>query len=201
MALASKRRLEVNVTHTFIEIAMNMMALWDQQGEEILKTSRGSHAPFLIRNRTGHPISLWTESDDKAARAGSTRLADGDDMPWRLDDWRAMRESATSRVVHSSVGLVLEGTAWERLKHVSVEREGEQIYRLRPKIDNTTHRLLCETRLVNNIKVVTFRSTFKIENLTLVPSEMVIVDANGKRASSIFKLRRCCCTCLLYESC
>ena len=117
------------------------------------------------------------------------QLADGKDMPWRLDDWRAMRESATSRITHNAVGLVLQGTSWERVKHISVEREGEQIYRLKPKIDKTTHRMLCEVKLVNNVKVVTFRSTFKVENLTLVPSEMVIVDAKGKKASAIFKLR------------
>ena len=186
--LASKRRLEINVTHTFIELALNSMALWSEKGDEVLKTSRGANAPFLMRNRTGHPILLWAETEDRNNKSDSVRLEDGADKPWRLDDWRTMREAATTQIVHNSVGLMLEGTAWERVKHISVEREGEVVYRLKPKIDKTTHRMLCEIKLVNNVKVVTFRSTFKIENLTLVPSEMVIVDANGKKASPVFKL-------------
>jgi vacuolar protein sorting-associated protein 13A/C len=190
IALSSKRRLEVNITHTFIELAMNSLSLWNQQGEEILKTSRGSNAPFLIRNRTGCKISIWAESDDMTRNAPSSQLlADGDDLPWRMDDWKTMREAATTAVVHNSVGISLQGTSWERVKHISVEREGEQVYRLKPKIDQTTHRMLCEVKLVNNVKIVTFRSTFKIENLTMVPSEMIIVDANGKKASTVFKLR------------
>lgn len=191
VTLASKRRLEINVTHSFIELALNSIALWSLQGEEVLKTSRGANAPFLIRNRTGHNISLWTESEEKNGKVDALQLEDGKDVPWRLDDWRTMRESATSRVAPNSVGLVLHGTAWDRVKHISVEMEGEQIYRLKPKIDKIIHRMLCEVKLVNNVKVVTFRSTFKIENLTLVPSEMIIVDANGKKISEVFKLREC----------
>lgn len=78
---------------------------------------------------------------------------------------------------------------WDRLKSVSVEREGEQVYALRPKLNNVTHRLLCDVKLVDNVKVVTFRSTFKVENRTLVVAEMVVVDTNGKRASPIYKIR------------
>lgn len=77
---------------------------------------------------------------------------------------------------------------WDRLRHISVDREGEHIYPLRPKLDKVTHRLLCEVKLVENVKVVTFRSTFQVENRTLVTAEMVIVDANGKKASQIYKI-------------
>ena len=173
VTLASKKRLEVNVTHTF---------------NEVLKTTRGANAPFLMRNRTGHSISLWTETDGRGSKPEAVKIEDGADKPWRLDDWRAMRESATTRVTHNAVGISIDGTAWERIKNISVEREGELVYRLKPKVDKVTHRLLCEVKLVNNVKIVTFRSTFKVENLTLVPSELVIIDANGKKASPVYKL-------------
>lgn len=84
--------------------------------------------------------------------------------------------------------LLFEGTSWDRLKHVFVDREGEHIYALRPKVEKVTHRLLCDVKLVDNVKVVTFRSTFLIENKSLVNAEMVIVDEHGKRASQIFKI-------------
>lgn len=198
VTLASKKRFEINVTHTFIELAMNTMTLWSQKGDEVLKTSRGSNAPFLMCNRTGHSMVIWAESEDKTVKPEPVRIADGEDLPWRLDDWRAMRESATSNLVHNSIGLILEETQWERVKHISVEREGEQTYRLKPRLDKVAHRVLCEIKLVNNVKVVTIRSTLKVQNLTLVPSEMVIVDANGKKASAVFKLgesRHCTAHC------
>lgn len=188
ITLASKKRLEVNVTHTFIELALNSMSLWSEKGDEVLQTSRGSNAPFLMRNRTGHPITLWTETDDRGSKPEPVKIEDGADRPWRLDDWRTMRESATTQVTHNAVGISIEGTAWERIKHISVEREGELVYRLKPKVDKVTHRMLCEIKLVNNVKIVTFRSTFKVENLTFVGSELVIVDADGKKASPIYAL-------------
>lgn len=85
--------------------------------------------------------------------------------------------------------MLFEGTSWDRLKHVFVDREGEHIYALRPKVDKVVHRLLCDVKLIENVKVVTFRSTFLVENKSLVNAEMVIVDENGKRASQIYKIR------------
>jgi vacuolar protein sorting-associated protein 13A/C len=188
VTLSSKKRLEVNITHTFIELAMNTAALWNEKREEVLQTSRGSNAPFLVCNRTGHPLVIWAESEDRNSKPEPVRISNGDDLPWRMDDWRAMRESAATNLVHNSIGIFLEDTPWERVKHISVEREGEQIYRLKPRLDKVSHRLLCEIKLVNNVKIVTIRSTFKVQNLTLVPSEMILVDAHGKKASDVFKL-------------
>ena len=84
--------------------------------------------------------------------------------------------------------MLFEGTSWDRLKHVFVDREGEHIYALRPKVEKVTHRLLCEVKLIENVKVVTFRSTFLVENKSHVNAEMVIIDANGKKASQIYKI-------------
>ena len=89
---------------------------------------------------------------------------------------------------HNSLVISLSGTSWERLKGISVEREGERVYALRPKLDKVTHRLICEVSLEDNVKIVTLRSTFKVENLTLVPAEMVVVDDKGSKASDVFKI-------------
>lgn len=98
----------------------------------------------------------------------------------------AQNIAATS---HNSLTVLFEGISWDRLKHVFVDREGEHIYALRPKVDKVVHRLLCDVKLVENVKVVTFRSTFLIENKSLVNAEMVIVDEHGKKASQIYKIR------------
>lgn len=189
LSISSRKRLELNVTHTFIELAMNTLSMLNQKGEELMRTSRGSNAPFMIRNRTGHALTFWADSDGDRSRLTKTVLADGKDTHWRLDDWKTMRESATTNVVHNSMAIRLQDSPWEHIKNISVEREGEQIYRLKPRQKGVSHRILCECKLVNNVKVVTFRSTFKIENLTLVPSEMRILDSDGKLACPVFKLR------------
>jgi vacuolar protein sorting-associated protein 13A/C len=184
--ISSKKRLELNITSTFIELAMTTSALINHEGDQVFKKPRGSNAPFLVKNRTGYPISLWSENVDAGAQGH--RLGDGQDIPWRFDDWRAARENVTAGN-HNSLTVAFEGVGWERLKHVYVDREGEHVHALRPKIEKVTHRLLCDVKLVNNVKVVTFRSTFLVENKSLVNAEMVIVDEHGKKASQIYKIR------------
>ncbi|GAA6006460.1 hypothetical protein JCM10207_004941 [Rhodosporidiobolus poonsookiae] len=183
--VSSKKRLELNITSSFIELAMTTSMLLNREGDSVFKKPRGSNAPFLLRNRTGYPVSLWSENADAAAQGH--RLADGQDIPWRFDDWRAARENVTAGS-HNSLTIAFDGVGWERLKHVYVDREGEHIHALRPKIEKVTHRLLCDVKLVDNVKIVTFRSTFLVENKSLVNAELVIVDDHGKKASQIYKI-------------
>ncbi|GAA5969299.1 hypothetical protein JCM11641_007543 [Rhodosporidiobolus odoratus] len=185
VSVSSKKRLELNITSTFIELALTTSVLLGREGDAVFKKPRGSNAPFLIKNRTGYPISLWSENADTAAQGH--RLGDGQDAPWRFDDWRFARENVGAGN-HNSLTVAFEGAGWERLKHVYVDREGEHVHALRPKIEKVTHRLLCDVKLVDNVKVVTFRSTFLIENKSLVTAEMVIVDEHGKKASQIYKI-------------
>lgn len=77
---------------------------------------------------------------------------------------------------------------WERVKHISVDREGVSVLNLRPKLDKVGHQLAYEVRLQDNVKIITFRSTFNIENLTLVPVEMMIVDEHGNPNSEPYKM-------------
>jgi vacuolar protein sorting-associated protein 13A/C len=71
---------------------------------------------------------------------------------------------------------VLQDAGWTSVGGVSVVREGDKVYPLRPSIDKVTHRLLCHVEIIDNVKVVTFRSTFQVRNDTLFPIEMGIVN-------------------------
>lgn len=93
IALSSRKRLELNLTATFIDTAMTTAALVGREGEKLYKRDRGANAPFIIKNRTGYPLSLWSESSHHNGEAH--RLDDGQDVPWRFDDWRAIREVST----------------------------------------------------------------------------------------------------------
>lgn len=82
----------------------------------------------------------------------------------------------------------MEDRPWDTVHRVSVEREGEISYVLKPKIQNTSHRLLCEVVLRDNVKVVTLRSTYKVQNNTQLPLELIVIDGNGKPVSSVYKM-------------
>lgn len=169
---------------------MSTAAIVGREGDQLFKKPRGSNEPFVMRNRTGFPITLTNETTDKGRVASrGHQLLDAQDQPWRFDDWRAIRENigATS---HNSLSLKVDGTNWDQLRRISVDREGEYTYSLRPKVDRITHRLLCEVKLVENVKIVTFRSTYQVENRSLVSAEMMIVDAEGKPKSQVYKIRK-----------
>ena len=92
LSVTSKKRLEVNLTSAFINLALTSRAIWDREGEALLRKTRGHSTPFLIRNRTGHSVLLWAESGDPQAKGEPTKIENLADVPWRFEDWRTMRE-------------------------------------------------------------------------------------------------------------
>jgi vacuolar protein sorting-associated protein 13A/C len=77
---------------------------------------------------------------------------------------------------------------WEHLRNVPVDREGEFCFALRPRSGSSAPRLLCEVKVQDNVKLVTLRSTYKIENLTLYPIELTLVDDKGRPLYSLEKI-------------
>ncbi|KAJ9479242.1 Vacuolar protein sorting-associated protein 13 [Pseudozyma hubeiensis] len=185
--VSSKKRLELNVTTTLIETGLSAMSLINEADLQDLQ--QRNRAPFVIQNRTGYRISLWPEHDDRERKSKTSpqHLDDGKDMPWRFDDWKSMREH-----IHESgsnrLSLQIDGMPWERLRHISVDREGEYMLTLRPKLDKVAHRVQYEVKLQNNVKYITFRSSFKIENKTLIPIEMVILDHEGNVTDQVRRI-------------
>jgi vacuolar protein sorting-associated protein 13A/C len=49
-------------------------------------------------------------------------------------------------------------------------------------------RLLCEVKVQDNVKVVTLRSTYKVENITLYPLELALVDEAGHPVGGLTKI-------------
>lgn len=80
------------------------------------------------------------------------------------------------------------GQPWEPLSGIPVNREGESTFSMRPQIDKYPTRLLCEVKVENTVKVVTIRSTFKIENSTFYPLELTLVNESGHPVLSAEKI-------------
>jgi len=86
------------------------------------------------------------------------------------------------------LGIQFVDKSWEQIRGVPVGREGEFVYLLRPHTAKYPERLMCEVKVVENTKIITIRSTYKVENLTLYPLELMLVDDIGHPVSSLEKI-------------
>lgn len=192
--VSSPHCLEVNVAALMLETTTTMLSYLDEDNH--LREDARHLAPFLIRNRTGYPISLWSESvTPSAGRNAPHTLENGHDMPWSFSDWRSIRENVTEPG-YNRLSVHLENMPWDRVRHISVEREGEYVMTLRPKLNKVSHRLLCEVKLVNNVKQITFESTFRVDNRALIPFEVGLVENDGQVGDTILRIEPGTCSAL-----
>ncbi|KAI0724570.1 vacuolar protein sorting-associated protein 13 [Cerioporus squamosus] len=189
MSINSNQRLDVNVTMTFAELALSTMSMLGTEGERVLAKARGSYAPYRIWNRTGYPLFIWsdTEGSGNTRETNSKQIANGKTIDWRFDDWKTMREHVSSSG-RNSIGVQIVGKQWEHLRSVPVDREGEYTFSLRPRTEKYAHRLVCEVKVEGNVKLVVLRSTYKVENHTLYPLELTLVDETGQPVYAVEKI-------------
>jgi vacuolar protein sorting-associated protein 13A/C len=88
--------LDVNVTSTFIELALSTVAELSDTGDA-LRIDRPNEAPYKIRNWTGLDLLLWPDRDNnsRSAHARGIKLKDRDVRDWEFDDPKTMREAST----------------------------------------------------------------------------------------------------------
>ncbi|KAJ3227354.1 hypothetical protein HK099_002420 [Clydaea vesicula] len=183
ITFSSKKKLEFNLSHIFIETALKTFNRWDKKDERKLSIRRKVHAPYILINRTGYDMHVWADGTTNGLDTEFKLLSDGEEMSWRFGDWRVLRESTTASP--NKISLQISGPAWESLKSIAVDREGVRSYLLRPSIDQVSHQLVCEVTLKDNVKVVTFRSSTALENSTNVTLEVVTINSAGKLTSKI----------------
>ncbi|KAI9744725.1 MAG: hypothetical protein M1818_001650 [Claussenomyces sp. TS43310] len=186
--LTSEKMLEVTVTSASIALASKAADFLTQE-DDVLSKPRGADAPYRIRNYTGFEIDVWADEsgDDKDNMA--VKLGDGEEAPWRFEDYSKMRETLSSVDMTSGiVGVKLEGSGFDSINKIAVNREGEYLYNLRPRQDHILHRLLVEVTLgADNVKYITFRSPLLVENKTQIPVEIGVVDG---REGYILKIEK-----------
>ena len=203
--MAARDRLDLNLSTTFAELAITTMNMWGQERELVLQKDRGSYAPYRIWNRTGSPLFVWSDNDTGSGMHESNvvKLDHDQVIDWRFDDWKKMREVGimTNNVCrpltvfqHGSaseqhnIGIQIVGKPWEALRGIPVDREGEFTFSLRPRMEKYTDRLLCAVTVEDNVKIVTLRSTYLVENLTFYPLELMLVDHTGHPVYSLEKI-------------
>lgn len=97
-----------------------------------------------------------------------------------------------SSTSNNNIGLRFIGKQWSQIRSIPVDREGEYSFTLRPRTDKLAHRVVCEVSVNDNVKVITIRSTYRIENQSLYPLEISLVDDQGKPVHSLEKIGRSC---------
>ena len=167
----SHKTMELTVTSATIALA-SKSAQFLSTDEDVLSKPRGADSPYRIRNYTGFDLNVWaaTREEDQGPAA---KLSDGEDSSWRFEDPTTMRESLSPEGSTGIVGVKLEGSGFDSIERIPVNREGETLYNLKPRQDKILHRLLVEVKLgPDNVKNITFRSPLLVENNTQIPIEV-----------------------------
>jgi vacuolar protein sorting-associated protein 13A/C len=185
--LTSQKALELTVTSATIALA-SKSAQFLTAKEDVLSKPRGAEAPYRIRNYTGFDINVWADVPGEE-NPMAAKLEDGEEGPWRFEDWEKMRENLSPENNTGIVGLRLEGSGFDSVNKIPVNREGEYLYSLRPRRDEILHRLLVEITLgADNVKYITFRSPLLVENKTQIPVELGVFDAQEGHLLKIEKI-------------
>ncbi|KAH6673104.1 putative vacuolar protein sorting-associated protein 13 [Halenospora varia] len=184
----SPKMLELTVTSATIALASKSAQFLTQDGDDVLSKPRGAEAPYRIRNYTGFDLNVWTDNSGNDNHI-SAKLEDGEEAPWRFEDWEKMRENLSPESNTGILGIRLEGSGFDSINKIPVNREGETIYSLRPRKDQILHRLLVEVTLgEDNVKYITFRSPLLVENKTQIPVELGVFDAQEGHLLKIEKI-------------
>ncbi|KPM34288.1 Vacuolar protein sorting-associated protein 13 [Neonectria ditissima] len=185
--VASKKTFDVTVTTASIALASKSFDFLTAE-QDVLEKPRGVEAPYRIRNYTGFDVVVHSKSPTSDEPI-SLRLEDGKEGPWSFEHWEKMRENLLTESNQTYVSIQLEGSGFDPVKNVRLNREGEFLYGLRPKTENVLHRLCVDVELgTDNVKYVTFRSPLLVENATQIPVELGIYDAKEGHLLKIEKI-------------
>lgn len=186
--VVSRKTFDVTVTTNSIALASKSFAFLTQD-EDVLGKPRGTESPYRIRNYTGFDVVMRSKSPSSEEDI-DVRLEDGQEAPWSFEHWEKMRENVmTDSNASTAVAVQLEGSGFDVLRNIRLNREGEFIYSLKPKRDNITHRLMVDVKLGNdNVKYVTLRSPLLVENQTQIPVELGVYDAPEQSLLKIEKI-------------
>ena len=183
----SHKTMELTVTSATIALA-SKSAQFLSTDEDVLSKPRGADSPYRIRNYTGFDLSVWAAAREEDS-GSAAKVSDGEETQWRFDDPTTMRENLSPDGNAGIVGLKIEGSGFDSIERIGVNREGETLYNLKPRKDNILHRLLVEVKLgSDNVKYITFRSPLLVENNTQIPVEVGVFSPEEGHLLKIEKI-------------
>ena len=185
--VTSKKTFDITVTTASIALASKSFDFLTTE-QDVLDKPRKHEAPYRIRNYTGFDVVVNSKSPTSEEPI-SVRLEDGSEAPWSFEHWEKMRENLLTESNQNDVSVTLEGSGFDPVKNVRLNREGEFLYALKPKTDDVLHRICVEVSLgSDNVKYVVLRSPLLIENATEIPVELGVYDAQDGHLLKIEKI-------------
>ncbi|KAI5362557.1 putative vacuolar protein sorting-associated protein [Septoria linicola] len=187
--LYSRKSLELTITSATIALA-SKSATFLSSDEDVLSKPRGNDSPYKIRNWTGFDVDVWASSEQLGDEEGqAARLADGEEQAWRFEDPSTTRETLSPEGQTGVIGVRLEGSGFDSIDRIQVNREGEELYNLKPRKDKIQHRMLVEVMLgTDNVKYITLRSPMLVENHTQIPVEIGVFSPEEGHLLKIEKI-------------
>ncbi|KAI9014452.1 hypothetical protein CLU79DRAFT_890124 [Phycomyces nitens] len=184
--MSSETPLNINVTHAFLESALAVSETLDKI-QPLPENAQDFKRPYLIRNCTGYDIKFWNMSDDATKQdTNDYMLKNNEEKPWTFRD--AIKRRERSNLGKNYLGVQVLHAGWEKLLHLPMDQEGEVGYRLKPELDEISHRLVVDIKLENNVKTVTFRSGLLLHNQTKSVLEAQVVSYDMKPLCASWKL-------------
>lgn len=183
----SHKVMELTITSATIALA-SKSAQFLSTDEDVLSKPRGIDTPYRIRNYTGFELDIWAATHEED-QGSAVKLSDGEESQWRFEDPTTMRENLSPEASIGVVGVKLQGSGFDSVDRIAVNREGETLYNLKPRKDKVLHRMLVEVKLgSDNVKYITFRSPLIVENNTQIPVEIGIFSPEEGHLLKIEKI-------------
>ena len=187
MELYSHKSMELTITSATIALASKSFDFLSSD-EDMLSKPRTADAPYRLRNHTGFDLSVWVD-DKRDDEGAAVKLTDGEEYAWRFEDPTSMRENLTPEGDAGLVGVKLQGSGFDSVNRIQVNREGETLYNLKPRKEKILHRMLVEVKLgPDNVKYITFRSPLLVENNTQIPIEIGVFSPEEGNLLKIEKI-------------
>ncbi|KJX99366.1 vacuolar protein sorting-associated protein vps13 [Zymoseptoria brevis] len=187
LELYSRKNLELTVTSATIAMASKSAEFLSSE-EDVLSKPRGNDSPYRIRNWTGFEMDVWASTDNEG-EGQAAKLEDGEEQPWRFEDPSTTRETLSPEAQTGVIGVRLQGSGFDSIDRIQVNREGETMYNLKPRKDKVQHRMLVDVTLgTDNVKYITLRSPLLVENHTQIPIELGVYSPDDGHLLKIEKI-------------
>ncbi|KAI8333584.1 hypothetical protein BC941DRAFT_504565 [Chlamydoabsidia padenii] len=186
IGMSSEETLNMNLTHTFLETVMAVSSTWSKL-QPLPENTQKQIKPFVIKNRTGYDMRIWSIEDDNDIEESSICvMKDGQDQDWNSKDAGSQKNPA--KRYDNVIGVKILHADWESIQAIAIDVEGKQSYRLKNDTDDVQYRVVVEVKLKNHVKSVTFYGGLTLENQNEDSMQITMMDQSRKLVSPIWNL-------------